>query len=124
MEVSHNGARMCDSGPLCEFLLSRTLLKTKSSRTERDVSSDGMLKVVPCPKWSLPHRRHKGEPVNGWLSSDAEDAQTGHGRWFVVLHKDDRFSRTLSPGTLALWGCSGALEQKGPGAGSLLFGLG
>lgn len=71
---------MCDSGPLCEFLLSRTLLKTKSSRTERDVSSDGMLKVVPCPRWSLPHRRHKGEPVNGWLSSDTEDAQTGHGR--------------------------------------------
>ena len=53
-----------------------------------------------------------------------QDAQTVHARWFVVLHKDDRFSRTLSPGTLAIWGCSGASEQKGPGAGSLLFGLG
>jgi len=46
MEVSHNGARMCDSRPLCEFLLSRTLLKTKSSRTERDVSLDSILMVI------------------------------------------------------------------------------
>lgn len=41
-----------------------------------------------------------------------------------ILHTEDRFSRALTAGTFALWVCSGASEEKGPGAGSLLFGLG